>query len=102
MKQNRKKLNTADSKQIFTVEELRSLIDKTLEKPLSSEERGRIYTDALLTYIQIKNEIDTAYLETLETGLAKLKELLDHERIQKNDVEKAVIRQKLQEINDLD
>jgi hypothetical protein len=85
-----------------TVEDLEHAIEKALSQKLTSVEKGRIYSEALITYLKIKNEIDTAYLETLENSMQMLGKLMEEEKTQNDEIQKESIRKKLQEIEDMD
>lgn len=86
----------------MSVQELEKMIDSALSENLTSIEKGKVYTEAILAYMHIKNEVDKVYLETIEKGMQSLSELIDNEKKDVDEVEKDVIRQKLQEIDDMD
>ncbi len=88
--------------QAKTVEDLKKEIEQALTQKLTSVEKGKIYTDALVTYLRIKNEVDAAYLETLENSMQLLGNLMKEEKTQNDEIQKESIRKKLQEIEDMD
>ncbi|MBU3668954.1 MAG: hypothetical protein FGM57_03225 [Candidatus Taylorbacteria bacterium] len=85
-----------------SIKEIEKAIDKALSQKLTSAEKGKIYTESLMAYLAIKNEVDKAYLESLESGMRSLSELMSEEKKEGDEIEKNVIRQKLQEIDDMD
>ncbi len=95
----------SDSPVSFKEASISLLIDQltyAIQEPLTSEEKGKIYTDTLLAYLSIKNDLDQAYLETIESGLHSLGQLIESEKKQNDLIEEDIIRKKLQEIDDLD
>jgi hypothetical protein len=88
--------------QAKTAEDLKKEIEQALTQKLTSVEKGKIYTDALVTYLRIKNEVDAAYLETLENSMQLLGNLMKEEKTQNDEIQKESIRKKLQEIEDMD
>jgi hypothetical protein len=86
----------------ISTDELRNKIDSLFAPPMSTEEQGKVHTETLLAYLGIKKEIDTSYLATLTEGIEALKKLNGEEKTNTTRLETEIVRQKLQEIDDLD
>lgn len=89
-------------KNTVTIKQIEEDIERALSQKLSPVEKGRIYTKALITYAQLKKELDMAYLETLNKSIQLLGDLMQEEKTQNDEIKKESIRRKLQEIDDMD
>lgn len=68
-------------------DDARKILQSLVEAKLSSEEKGALYTDFAMTYMQVTNMINLYYKKALETAVSTAKEI-DAKIVQMDDVEK--------------
>ena len=80
----------------------KQLLGEYINEELTKEERGEIYTQLILLYVDTVNETNETYRKSLELALAATKKLQSEEIKAEDKLKSLVIKQKLQEIDDLD
>lgn len=81
---------------------IKKLIDEALDSDFSSAEKGEILTNLAYSYLQMTNEVQAAYLETLEASIQSLQKVDADDKNAKEYLKIEKVRRKLQEIDDLD
>lgn len=82
--------------------EVKKLLHDFLSVDLTDMERGEIYTQLTLLYIDTVNETNEVYRKSLELALAATKKLKDKEKGLNDEIKTIGVKRRLQEIDDLD
>ncbi|MFA7244401.1 MAG: hypothetical protein WC080_03890 [Patescibacteria group bacterium] len=76
-------------------DEAKKLITDLVSQDMSDKERGSVYTDLALAYMEISNEINRKYLEELREISAGLKEIDQIDTANNSEFEKAQARKNI-------
>lgn len=80
----------------------KKMLGEYIDRELTKEERGEIYTQLILLYIDTVNETNEMYRKSLEQAIEATKRLKTEETKMVDKFKTLEIKHKLQEIDDLD
>lgn len=70
-------------------------INDFVKADLTNEEKGKVYVNAVSTYLKMSNRINKIYLEHLDEAINSLKKLEVDERKIKEDLKRIAVKNKL-------